>query len=310
MGSRSFGQAFMIMHSFGTGTHTDQAVTVAGASYKLGFAGIWYQYLNLFLTPFYWIVAPLLRRMRCLTTADFFEERFNKSLGIFYAIFGVGLFAFQMGIMLLGTGKTTSAITGGAISPELAIGVMTVLFLSYGLAGGLPAAIITDFIQGIFIIVLSFLLVPFVLNEVGGFTGFHQQLPKEMFSLLAPDDPPPGYDRITIFYIFIIVVNGLVGTIAAPHHMAIGGAGKTEWEVRVGFTYGNMIKRFCTVAWSLVSVACVAIYPGLPRSRTLFWHGHTRFITYRLHRHHARLNDRRCHVLLRLFYGRWIGPLC
>ena len=158
MGSRSFSKAFMVMHAFGTGTHTDQAVSVAGASYKLGFAGIWYQYLNLFLTPFYWIVAPLLRRMRCLTTADFFEERFNKPLGIFYAVFGIGLFAFQMGIMLLGTGKTASAITGGAISPELAVGVMTVLFLSYGLAGGLPAAIVTDFIQGIFIIIMSFLI--------------------------------------------------------------------------------------------------------------------------------------------------------
>ena len=36
MGGRRFGKAFMIMHAFGTGTHTDQAVSVAGASYKLG----------------------------------------------------------------------------------------------------------------------------------------------------------------------------------------------------------------------------------------------------------------------------------
>ena len=105
MGNRSFGKFFMLMHAFGTGTHTDQAVSVAGASYRLGFAGIWYQYLNLFLTPFYWIVAPLLRRMRCLTTADFFVERFGKSLGIFYTISGLVIFAFTMGLMLLGTGK-------------------------------------------------------------------------------------------------------------------------------------------------------------------------------------------------------------
>lgn len=133
---------------------------------------------------------------------------------------------------------------------------MTVLFLSYGLVGGLPAAIITDFIQGLFIIVLSFLLVPFVLNGAGGFAELHRGLPPEMFSLLAPGDPPAGYDRI-------IVVNGLVGTIAAPHHMAIGGAGKTEYEVRFGFTYGNMVKRFCTITWTLIGVACIAIYPGL-----------------------------------------------
>ena len=166
-------------------------------------------------STFYWIVAPLLRRMRCVTTADFFEERYNRSLGIFYAIFGLFYFSLQIGLMLLGTGKTASAITDGAISAEVAIGVMTVLFLTYGLAGGMPAAIVTDFIQGLFIIVLSFLLVPYVLAEAGGFTTLHEKLPPEMFSLLAPGDPPDGYDRITVYYIFIIVVNGLVGTIAA-----------------------------------------------------------------------------------------------
>ena len=31
MGGRKFGRWFMIMHNFGTGTHTDQAVSVAGA---------------------------------------------------------------------------------------------------------------------------------------------------------------------------------------------------------------------------------------------------------------------------------------
>ena len=40
MGGRQFGKAFMIMHAFGPGTHTDQAVSVAGACYKLGLGGI------------------------------------------------------------------------------------------------------------------------------------------------------------------------------------------------------------------------------------------------------------------------------
>lgn len=263
MGGRSFGKAFMIMHSFGTGTHTDQAVTVAGAAYKLGMSGIWYQWLYLFATPFYWLIAPIWRRLRYITIADFFEDRFSKSLGYFYACYGLFYFALQIGLMLLGTGKTASAMTGGAVSAELAIAVMTVLFLSYGLMGGLPAAIVTDFIQGIFIIVLSFLLVPYVIEGVGGFSSLHQQVPTEMFSLVAPADPPAGYDRITEYFILMVVINALVGIIAQPHHMEIGGAGKTEREARVGFTYGNMIKRLCTVAWAFTGVACIALYPEL-----------------------------------------------
>ena len=82
------------------------------------------------------------------------KDRFSNSLGYFYALYGLPLLCHtKSASCLLGTGKTASAMTGGAISPEIAIGVMTVLFLSYGLLGGLPAAIITDFIQGIFIIV-------------------------------------------------------------------------------------------------------------------------------------------------------------
>jgi len=263
MGGRRFGKAFMVMHAFGTGTHTDQAVTVAGASYKLGMAGIWYQWCYLFATPFYWLIAPIFRRLRYLTTADLFEERYSKSLGMFYVLYGLVFFALSIGVMLLGTGKTASAITGGAVSPGVAIAVMTCLFLAYGIAGGLPSAVVTDFIQGLFIIVLSFLLVPYVLGGLGGFTGLHQHVPDSMFRLVAPEDPPAGYDRVTPYYIFIIVVNALVGIVAQPHHMEICGAGKTELEVRIGWTYGNMLKRVCTVAWALTGVACIALYPGL-----------------------------------------------
>ena len=46
MGGRKFGKAVLIMHAFGTGTHTDAAVNVVGASYKMGMRGIWYAWLR------------------------------------------------------------------------------------------------------------------------------------------------------------------------------------------------------------------------------------------------------------------------
>ncbi len=50
---RRFGKGMMIFHAFGTGTHSDQAVSVAAKSYTNGLSGIWYQWLWLFCTPFY-----------------------------------------------------------------------------------------------------------------------------------------------------------------------------------------------------------------------------------------------------------------
>ena len=49
---------------------------------------------------------------------------------------------------------------------EYAILAMTVLFVTYGMAGGLAAAIITDSIQGVLTIAFSILLLPFVFHEI------------------------------------------------------------------------------------------------------------------------------------------------
>ena len=56
---RKFGKVMMIMFSFTTGTHSDQAVGVCSKSFTNGVSGIWYQWLYLFATPFYWLIAAL-----------------------------------------------------------------------------------------------------------------------------------------------------------------------------------------------------------------------------------------------------------
>ena len=38
---RKFGKVLMMFFNFGTGTHSDQAVTVAAKTYRVGASGIW-----------------------------------------------------------------------------------------------------------------------------------------------------------------------------------------------------------------------------------------------------------------------------
>ena len=66
IGDRKFGKWMMMFFMFGSGTHSDQAVSVAAKTYQSGASGIWYQWQWLFVTPFYWIAAPVFRRMRGL----------------------------------------------------------------------------------------------------------------------------------------------------------------------------------------------------------------------------------------------------
>ena len=52
----------MAFFMFGSGTHSDQAVSVAAKTYRAGASGIWYQWLWLFVTPFFWLVTNQMAR--------------------------------------------------------------------------------------------------------------------------------------------------------------------------------------------------------------------------------------------------------
>jgi Na+/proline symporter len=256
---RKFGKLMMMFFNFGTGTHSDQAVSVAAKTYRVGASGIWYQLLWAFSTPFYWIIAPMFRRMRAVTTSDFFEARFDKSVGVLYAFVAILNLTVNIGVMLKGSTAMIEAVTGGAVNAVYATLAMTVIFLIYGVAGGLSAAILTDFVQGILTLVLSFLILPFALWEISRLTGMGAMQGMraaignpEMFSLVSAE--------IGLFYILVISLNGLVGYGTQPHTMGLCAAGKTEMEARVGMTCGMFIKRFCTVAWVLTGLCAVAYY--------------------------------------------------
>lgn len=64
----------MMAQSFGVGTHADIPVSLAGAVYQQGVSAIWHQWKNLFAMPFYWIMAPVFRRVRRTTTAEMMED--------------------------------------------------------------------------------------------------------------------------------------------------------------------------------------------------------------------------------------------
>jgi len=257
---RKFGKAFMLMHGFGTATHSDQAVSVVSKTFTNGLSGIWYQWMWLFATPFFWLIAPMMRRFRALTTADVFQARYDRSVSVLYSVMGLGKFMVNIGLMLKGSSVIISAATDGALPTHIMIPLMTVLFVAYGMAGGLSAAIVTDFVQGILTLLFSFMLLPVVLNAVGGITGMKATVNdlfpnQDMLSLVAPGE-------IGIFFLVMISLNSLLGVAVQPHNMGTCAAGKTEIEGAVGFMGGTLLKRVCTVAWCLTGLAALAFYGG------------------------------------------------
>lgn len=257
MAGRRFGKTFMVFFAFGAGTSGNDAVGVSAKTYTNGLSGIWWQWLWLFCTPFYWIIAPVMRRMRCLTTGDYFETRYNGSVSGLYSVVAILTLTVTIGTVQLGAGSMVEAISGGAIHKEVAILAMTALFVIYGMAGGLAAAIVTDFIQGILTVILSFILLPFALSAVGGFAGLHEKIQDPtMFEIVAPGE-------INAFYIAMLCLSALLGIVTQAHIMGVCAAGRSEMDGRVGFAGGNLLKRFCTIAWMVVGLCGVVLYPNL-----------------------------------------------
>ena len=253
-GGRKFNKFYLMMHALGTATHTDEPLSVIGGSYEKGIAGIWYTYLFLPLTPIFWLLAPFIRRTRFITTADFFRYRYNNSLAVLYAVVGVLKMSVAIGLGLKSVATLYSAIAGGTPTGEVwVILAMTLVFVTYGFAGGLRATVITETIQGPLIIVASLLLLPFGVAKLGGFSVLHSVLPAERFSLTVG-----GYE-FTPRWIIAASITALIGWVAQPGIVASVGSGKTELEGRVGYTYGAMIKRVCAIGWTFTGIILAAM---------------------------------------------------
>src|SRR5688500_9217537 len=252
LGGRKFGPWLMIGQSFGVGTHAEMPVSLAGAVYSVGASAIWFQWKNLFITPFYWIMAPVFRRIRRTTMAEFTEDRYGSWMSALYIVFAVCYFVINMGSMLNGAGKVISQATGGSYAVNEIVVTMTVMFIVYSFVGGLVAAAWTDLFQGILIIALSFMLIPLGWGVVGGLEGMQASLEPFRFSLATPSGIGP-------WVIAMLTLNGLVGIMAQPHQLAAVGTGKDERTCRVGMFYGNFIKRVCTVGWALVGLIVAAM---------------------------------------------------
>jgi len=115
LGNRRFGTWYMVMHAFGAGTHPGDVAGVTSRTVERGASGIWVSWMWMFGTTFYWLIAPIMRRMRCLTVADYFEERFGRAAAALYVVVvaSVGMTIACAGV-LLATTRTVQGMMGKA----------------------------------------------------------------------------------------------------------------------------------------------------------------------------------------------------
>ncbi len=153
------------------------------------------------------------------------------------------------------------------------------LVLIYTILGGLEAAVYTDLLQGVFIIILSIILLPFAwsaINELFGgegmlqaLTHLHTQLPEDTFEIFGA---PQTIDFTWYFILTAALVSGIT-VVTQPNQLVTAGAAKDEYSARVGFVTGTFMKRVITIFWGMLGLAAILLYSGEINNPDLTW-GH------------------------------------
>jgi SSS family solute:Na+ symporter len=90
LAGRSLGKLYQFFLNFGNATDANGAVSTASLVYKQGASGVWHALQTLFMNPYYWFMNLWFRRVRLVTVADLFEDRFgSRGLAQFYAAFQI-----------------------------------------------------------------------------------------------------------------------------------------------------------------------------------------------------------------------------
>jgi len=280
MGGRGFGKLLQTFAAFGAGTGAHEPITVGRTCWTSGLSGVWSALMWLFVTPIYWIAGVWYRRMRHLTLGDWFVERYDsRALGLAYSVFALVFYMFYLSTMLSAITKFAVPLLGfdmvaGVDVKFYIVPAIAVIVVIYGVLGGLTAAYYTDLIQGVFIILLSVMLIPFgllaLVREFGdpetmgimdGFRIMHERVADDYFGLFSG----PAAGEFPVTYIISLTLLVLVGIVVQPHFIATGGgSAKGEFEARVGLVAGNFLKRLCTVGWALTALIALALLAGSP----------------------------------------------
>jgi solute:Na+ symporter, SSS family len=160
---------------------------------------------------------------------------------------------------------------------SMVVWVVCVIVMLYATTGGLAAAFYTDLLQGVFIISLSIILIPFGWSKISHLYAngnilaapavLHQKLPASFFEIFGS----PTLIDFTWYFILAASLVAGVTVVTQPNQMVANAAAKDEHTARVGFVTGVFMKRFCTILWGVVGLSAVLLYTGKVRDSDLIW---------------------------------------
>jgi SSS family solute:Na+ symporter len=135
----------------------------------------------------------------------------------------------------------------------------------YTTMGGLLAAVITDVFQGILILFLSLILIPFGLIKIGGISGLKASVPDYLLEVFSSN----AASEYTWYFVVVMATMYLITL--SPNYFMVGGAAKDDASARYGHLIGAFSKRFLYFGWVLTGIIAIGLYRNQVSDPGLIW---------------------------------------
>ena len=245
---------------FGAGTMLGAAGTGYAGGLLASIATPFGTSLTLILIGFFFV--RTLRRMKLLTVADFFENRFGHVSAMIAAVALVLSIIGWIGGLMVAFGYVFQTMTG--IPMEIGILAGGVIVVAYTAIGGMWAVAVTDFFQILIIAIGLVVLLVVVLVNVGGWGVIAPQLPEHTFRLV-----PLEYDAgIWLNYVRLWVIFG-VADLASQSLMQRVFAADSDRTAQNAFYLAGVGHLLIGLIPVFLGIIAIVTMPGLDDPQTI-----------------------------------------
>ncbi|MEI7552994.1 MAG: hypothetical protein WCL24_11750 [Verrucomicrobiota bacterium] len=249
-------------------------VAAAGYTYKHGSGA-----LVIFTTGFwaylagYFYFAPMWRRARIAAPLEFLTKRYSPSTTYFYTVTAIvpQVVGIAQGIYILcifvsaalGFDRETFGFAGLSLTGlQLTMLVVGAVMILYSVIGGLWAAVLSDAIQGVIILVMSALIFPISMAYLGNGHGFGAGV-RRMLHELPRDYLVPSGQPVEFWFFSAFVISGLLGYNVAWHFAQRYNSVPSERDAKRMALLGAVLSVVGPMLWVLPVMGAKLIFPDM-----------------------------------------------
>lgn len=176
----------------------------------VAYAGIAYEYGMVSITVF-WSTVPACiiggfwlgarwRRTGCVTPIEYLEQRYSFSVREIMTWVGLIVRMLDNIVRLYAIGVLITVVT--PLSLEWSVVIAGLIVTLFNLIGGIWTVTIMSTVQFVILILITGVLLPISLGEVGGLAGMYEKIPEKMQFF---NGPKGAFFWLSVYYVMLIV---------------------------------------------------------------------------------------------------------